>query len=121
MSLYTRKNRQTYRPGSPPWLQNVKDILHDRFSQPIKLTELAETAGVHHVHLCRAFRQHYLCSLGDYQRRLRVEHSSKLLRATNLSLVEVALAAGFSDQAHFSRVFKKPTRMTPAEFRQLSR
>lgn len=101
------------------WLQKAKELLHDRFSQTVTLGQIAEAVGVHPVHLSRTFRERYYCSFGDYQRGLRIEHSCKLLKATKRSLVDIALSSGFSDQAHFSRVFKRFTGMTPAEFRQL--
>jgi len=106
---------------SPTWLRIVQQLIHDRFSETVRLDEVAGAVGVHPVHLARAFRQRYSCSIGDYQRRLRVEHASRLLTTTKVSLVEVALSSGFSDQAHFTRVFKKLTGMTPAVFRQVWR
>jgi AraC family transcriptional regulator len=105
---------ETYLPG---WLRAAKDLLHDRFSETITLNEIAKQAGVHPVHLARAFRQRYGCSLGEYQRRLRVEHASRQLVTTRHALADIALAAGFADQAHFSRVFKERTGLTPARFR----
>jgi AraC family transcriptional regulator len=38
---------------------------------------------------------------------------------SNVPLVEIALAAGFADQTHFTRSFKRITGMTPTEFRRL--
>jgi AraC family transcriptional regulator len=104
----------TYPPG---WLRAAKDLLHDRFFETIRLNEIAEQVGIHPVRLARAFRRRYGCSLGEYQRRLRVEHASRQLVATRRSLADIALAAGFADQAHFSRVFKERTGLTPAKFR----
>ena len=57
------------------------------------------------------------CSPGEYQRRLRVEHAGRQLTTTRRSLAEIAAAAGFADQAHFSRVFKDQTGVTPTRFR----
>ena len=79
--------------------------------------EIAAQVGVHPVQLARAFRKRYRCSVGELQRRLRLEHASRQLVTTHRTLAEIALAAGFSDQAHFCRVFKAHTGLTPARFR----
>jgi AraC family transcriptional regulator len=54
-------------------------------------------------------------------RELRVRFLLERLAASDLPLVELALAAGFSDQSHCTREFKKATGMTPAAYRRLLR
>lgn len=103
--------------GIPPWLLQARDLLHDRFAERISLAELAGAVGVHPVTLVRSFRRRYRHSPGEYQRRLRVEHASRQLATSRRSCAAIALAAGFADQPHFCRVFKRHTGMTPAEFR----
>jgi AraC family transcriptional regulator len=117
LAAFARQTENAPAAYLPAWLRAAKDLLHDRFSETIRLDEIAEQVGVHPAHLARAFRQRYGCSLGEYQRRLRVEDASRQLIATKRSLADIALAAGFADQAHFSRVFKERTGMTPAKFR----
>jgi AraC-like DNA-binding protein len=84
-------------------------------SYPIRLywfgRELA--VGVHPVYLASAFRRHYRCSIGEYKRRLRVEFICGEIARSDAPLSQVALAAGYSDQAHFSRSFKRFAGMTP--------
>jgi len=99
------------------WLRDATTLLHDRFSETVTLGEIARQVGIHPVHLARAFRKRYRCSPGEYQRRLRVEHASRQLMATGRSLADIALSSGFSDQAHFCRVFKAHMGLTPAKFR----
>lgn len=113
-SRQSERERDAYLPG---WLRRAKELLHDRFSETLTLDEIAEQVGVHPVHLARTFRKHYRCSVGEYQRRLRVEDASLQLTTTRRPLADIALVAGFADQAHFSRVFKSHTGETPAKFR----
>lgn len=101
----------------PGWLREARDLLHDRFTERITLAEIAKQVSVHPVHLARTFRQQYRCTLGDYQRRLRIDHACRQLVTTRRSLSEIALAAGFADQAHFSRVFKNHAGLSPGRFR----
>jgi AraC family transcriptional regulator len=65
------------------------------------------------------FRQFERCTVGDYIREVRIDYARKQMLATNEPLVEIALAAGFADQTHFTRSFKRITGMTPTEFRRL--
>lgn len=100
----------------PPWLARVSDYIRARFAESLTLGEVAVVAEVHPVHLATVFRRHHGCTVGEYVRRRRVEVASGLLR-TSASLVEIALAVGFADQAHFCRTFKQLTGLTPGEFR----
>src|SRR6266852_8489469 len=60
--------------GAPPrWLERVRERIHDEFARALTLAALAETGGVHRVHLARAFRWHYRCTVGEYIRQRRGE------------------------------------------------
>lgn len=101
----------------PRWLQQVKDLLHAQFAEPLSLEFIAASVGVHPVYLAAAFRKHQRCTIGEYVRRLRVEYACRAMLKPAVSLVEVAFAAGFSSQSHFSRIFKQHTGMSPAQYR----
>lgn len=101
----------------PAWLRKACGILRDRVAEPVTLRTLADDCGVHPVHLAREFQRHYRCTIGDYLRRLRVELASAAIRKGDVPLSQIALNSGFSDQAHFTRVFKRITGITPGEYR----
>jgi AraC family transcriptional regulator len=100
----------------PPWLQQARVFIHEHFSQKFSLGEVASSVGVHPIYLASEFRRHYQCTVGGYVRRLRIEYACRELIENETSLVEIALAAGFSSQSHFSSVFKRMTGMTPATY-----
>jgi AraC family transcriptional regulator len=102
----------------PRWLRRVRELLHDKFSERLTLEVLAESAGVHPAHLARVFRQFLGCTVGDYLRQLRIECACRRLTSSDASLVEIALAAGFADQSHFSRTFKRHTGLSPVAFQK---
>lgn len=101
----------------PPWLERVKEQLHDEFARHHSLDLLARTAGVHRVHLARAFRRHYGCTVGEYVRQRRVEFASQRLVASRDRLSEIAFDGGFADQSHLTNTFRRLVGMTPAAFR----
>ncbi len=118
----TMRHRTRYPAAQrPPWLNRVEELLKDEYSRPQNLARLAQDAGIHPVHLVRAFRKFQHCTIGEYIRRLRVCHARERILASNDSLVEIALSCGFADHSHFSRSFKRVTGMTPSEFRRAFR
>jgi AraC family transcriptional regulator len=106
---------------SPRWLEQAKDFLHSHFSESIVLENIAQAVGVHPVHLTRVFRQNYGCTIGEYVRRLRLEFACRQISKTDSPLVEIAHAAGFSDQSHLNKTFKDTYGFTPSEYRKISR
>jgi AraC family transcriptional regulator len=105
----------------PRWLRQVRELLQDRFVENLTHEMVAAAVGIHPVHLARVFRQHCGCTLGDYVRQLRVDFAARQLITTEEPLAGIACAAGFSDQSHFTRTFKRQTGMTPAAFRSYCR
>jgi AraC family transcriptional regulator len=105
-------------PRLPPWLGRARDLLRDRFRDNLGLAEVAAAAGVHPVYLASTFRRHFGQTVGDYHRQLRVEFACKELAAGRATLAEIALAAGFADQSHFTRVFKRHLGVTPRTYRR---
>lgn len=101
----------------PSWLTRVRELLQAHFTEPWTLAEIAQTAGVHPAYLARSFRRHLHVTVGEYVRRLRVEFACRRLAEENPRLSEIAAAAGFVDQSHFTRTFKRATGVTPARYR----
>ena len=106
------------RAGGPPrWLRQAQEYLHARFLEQVEVAEIAAAVGVHPVHLSRIFRRYLGVSVGDYVRRLRIEWAANELATGELPLADVAIGAGFVDQSHFTRAFKRHTGLTPGRFR----
>ena len=116
-----RRRKVILKERNPRWLRQTVELLHERFAEPLTLSDIAQSAGVHPVYLASAFRHSYDCSVGEYLRRLRIEYACGRIAGTDMPLVEVALAAGFSNQSHFTRLFKRQTGMTPARYRSAVR
>lgn len=115
-----RQHNHKSRRLPPRWLNNARDIIRERYREPLGLLALARTVNVHPAHLAREFRRFYGCTMGEFARQRRIEFACRQLSASDASLSEVALAAGFFDQSHFTRSFKRYTGVTPREYRAAS-
>lgn len=104
---------------APRWLRDVRERLDEERGGTTSLPALAAGAGVHPVHLAATFRHFFGCSIGEYLRGRRFERARSRLAERGVPLAEIALAAGFADQSHFSRTFKRLLGMTPMQYRAL--
>ncbi|HEV8401039.1 MAG TPA: AraC family transcriptional regulator [Gemmatimonadales bacterium] len=121
LALATVRARPPRPTGRTAWLNDVRDQLEAEFRTPPALADLAHARGVHPAYLCQAFRAAFGTSMGEFARRVRFEWARAALRTGHASLSGIALAAGFSDQAHFCRDFKKRAGISPRQSRWGSR
>jgi AraC family transcriptional regulator len=103
---------------TPGWLRRAEESLRASFREPLTLSALSAQAGVHPVHFVRAFRARFGSPPGAYVRSLKIAWAAQALLATERPLSEIALQAGFGDQSHFTRVFRRETGQTPARYRR---
>lgn len=101
----------------PPWLGPAAEALADLASDgALQLRDLARAAGVHPVHLARAYRRHFGCGPAEALRRQRLARAAGLL-SRPLSLAQIAADSGFADQSHMTRAFRRHYGVTPGQFR----
>ena len=115
--------RVTSRPpsdsGSNQLVQHLRQRLLDDLSVGVSLQQLANEAGVTSAHLVRRFQQASGLPPLAWQMQQRMALARRLLRAGQ-PIVEVALATGFADQAHFSKAFSRFCGMPPGRYRQIN-
>jgi AraC family transcriptional regulator len=121
LAAVSRHRTERLPNGAAPWLVEIRDRLHGDLAARPALAELAAAVSVHPVTLARAFRRTFGCTVGEYLRRLRIERAAERLAAGSETLAEIALAAGFADQSHFSNVFRRRLGMSPSAYRRETR
>ncbi|WP_394002466.1 helix-turn-helix domain-containing protein [Luteimonas sp. WGS1318] len=102
-------------------LRRAQDLLRANLAGRVTLAELAGVCELSIRHFTRAFRASTGTSPHGWLMRLRVERARDLLVDRHVPLGELALACGFADQSHFTRVFHQHLGMSPGAYRRLHR
>jgi AraC-like DNA-binding protein len=98
-------------------LRRVIEHIDHNLEKPLHLRDLAALAGVGERMLSNFFQRRFECSLGDYVRQRRVDGAKVMLDTTDISIREIAIRCGFSDQAHLTRIFHTRVGLTPRRWR----
>lgn len=119
------KKFMKHKPGTgkkiPAWAKELKEIIQDQIDTNLSmnLKEVSQNLQVHPAYLSREFSKYFdNLSFGDYIRKLRIEKATQMLHDHKKSLTEIAYLTGFSDQSHFTRIFKKHTGKSPLVYRK---
>ena len=97
-------------------LERAADFIRDHCTQMLKLEDICEAAQLSPSYLIRAFKQHYGMTPHAFLVNRRIQFARDQLRHGKL-IADVALEAGFADQAHFQRAFKQHLAATPGQYR----
>ncbi|MEI2297017.1 helix-turn-helix domain-containing protein [Ensifer sp. MJa1] len=99
-------------------LRRVVDYIEANSGRNIRLEELATLAGLSQSHFSHAFKASTGMAPHQWQMNARIERAKQLLLRNEALLTSVAVETGFSDQAHFTRVFRKVVGTTPAHWKR---
>jgi AraC family transcriptional regulator len=103
------------RADAPPeWLHDAVRLIEGSFCNPISLATVAARIAVHPATLAAAFRRYHQVSVGELIRELRLRHARQALRGSRAPIKQIAVEAGFYDQAHLGRCFKRRFGISPA-------
>jgi AraC-like DNA-binding protein len=107
------------RGGLAPWqVRRAKDLLCANLSENLALAELAGACRLSASRFSQAFRQTVGCPPHQWLMTQRIERAKELILNTDQSLSDIALAMGFADQSHFTRVFSQRVKASPAAWRR---
>ncbi|WP_085583517.1 MULTISPECIES: AraC family transcriptional regulator [unclassified Pseudomonas] len=97
-------------------LEHAAAFIRAHCTQLLSLDDICAAAQLSPSYLIRAFKQHYGMTPHAYVVNQRIQFARERLRSGQL-IADVALEAGFADQAHFQRVFKQHLAATPGQYR----
>ncbi|TKB96455.1 chromate resistance protein ChrB domain-containing protein [Pedobacter cryotolerans] len=109
---------------APAWTRELREMIQDQMdtNMSISLRQASDELEINPAYLSREFSKYFdNLSFGDYIRKMRIDKAISFLETTSYPLTEIAYLTGFSDQSHFTRIFKKQTGENPSAYRKISR
>ena len=106
---------------TPSWVKELKEIIQDQIDTQFTfdLKQISNDLELNPSYLSREFSKYFEdLNFGDYIRKLRIEKAVKLIENSSYTLTEIAYMTGFSDQSHFTRIFKLQTGKNPSSYRK---
>ncbi|GAA6618163.1 helix-turn-helix domain-containing protein [Scytonema sp. NUACC26] len=94
-------------------LQQVREYIHEHLDRNLKLVELSAIAQISPYHFLRLFKQQMGITPHQYILQSRIEKVKHMLQHSDLSIANIAVQTGFSDQSHLTRCFKRIVGVTP--------
>ena len=120
MATYLASQKKD-RKRTPAWISELEALIQDHVDTnlSISLKGVSEAVQMNPTYLSREFANYFdNLTFGEYIRKLRIEKAIQLLDQPEHSLLDIAFLTGFSDQSHFTRVFKKFVGKSPAAYRK---
>lgn len=104
-------------PESGDLWEELEQYIGDNLQEALSLEVLASRCFYNPSYFSRIFKQKMGCSFSEYIRDKRISEAKRLLRETDLSMEEIAVAVGYSDRSAFHHVFSRCVEMSPKEYR----
>jgi len=113
--------KKSSRKKIPAWTKQLKEMIQDQIDTnfTLSLKSISKELQVNPAYLSREFSKYFdNLSFGEYIRKLRIEKAIQLMHHGEYSLTDIAYLTGFSDQSHFTRIFKRFTGENPSAYRR---
>lgn len=107
-----------WRQGVPPAVVQTIQYIEEHYARPIVIPQLARMVDLCTESLARSFKKHQGETIGRFVVKVRVREAAHLLTHTDVRIEEIAERTGFPNRAYLSRVFRRVTGESPAEFRR---
>lgn len=104
--------------GKSEKLKTIVRLMSDHLDEPMSAVALAGDAGLSVRQVERLFLRHLNTTPGRFYMRLRLERARELLRQTNLSILDIAIATGFTSHSYFAQSYRQVFGRPPSEERR---
>jgi hypothetical protein len=117
------KDKKATKKKAPAWVKDLKAMIQDQIDTQFTfdLKKISNDLELNPSYLSREFSKYIEdINFGDYVRKLRIEKAITLIQNSTYTLTEIGYMTGFSDQSHFTRIFKHCTGKNPSSYRKNS-
>lgn len=104
-------------PDNSDSIDRITELIDARLGEPMRVQELAAHCHLSYSAFAARFRERYGMSCKEYIVRMRIVKAEEYLRFTDLDLLAIARATGFTDSSHLIRTFQQYRGVTPKQFR----
>lgn len=121
LEVYHKYLKQGSTKKAPEWTTELKEMIQDQLdtNMTLSLQQVSNELEINPSYLSREFSKYFEnLSFGEYIRKMRIEKAILLMETTKYSLTEIAYLTGFSDQSHFTRIFKKQMGQLPTIYKK---
>ena len=121
LEVYHKYLKQGNTKKAPEWTIELKEMIQDQLdtNMTLSLQQVSNELEINPSYLSREFSKYFEnLSFGEYIRKMRIEKAISLMETTQYSLTEIAYLTGFSDQSHFTRIFKKQMGQLPTIYKK---
>lgn len=112
-----RVYRLRTREGVSPQIMGTCDYISTHLEDALSIHALAARLGYTDYYFSNKFKKEIGMTVRDYITRQKMERAKELLSGTNMDILSICLALGYSSQSHFGDLFRKATGMSPGEYR----
>ncbi len=102
-------------------IERAVECIWDRYSEPLTLTEIAESALLSRFYFARLFRDTTGITPGRFLAAIRIHQAKRLLVSTSMSITDISVAVGYNSLGSFTNYFTTSVGISPGRFRRLSR
>ena len=100
------------------WVAQIEQWIEGHYGETLTLGKMAELFHGSPYHLHRTFKRVKGITLAEHIQQTRIGHAMAELRTTVRSIMDIAIAVGIPNAAHFATVFQKKTGLTPTQYRE---
>lgn len=100
-------------------IKQIQNYINKNYSCDINLEKMSEMAGFNATYFSVLFKKETGMGFAEYLINIRIKVAKRLLADTNKNILDICLEVGYNDIKHFTKQFKKITKLTPSEYRKL--